>query len=399
MKRRKVLSAVLTILALVIFFAGIWLYGGSVVKTPLQADDNMTFVRGEVTEILKGNSGNGENDASGMAGSQDVKVRILSGENKGKIVEADNLNGYLYGANCQVGTRVILQLSQYGDTLSANVYGYDRGIQIYVLMGLFILLLCLIGGKRGLYSTIALIFTFVCLIGMYLPMLYQGCDVFWSTILTVCVISVVSLLLIAGYTKKTACALAGTIAGVAISGIVAMVFGNWAHISGFNMEDVESMIYVSQNSKLQVGDLLYAGILIASLGAVMDVAMSVTSTITEIRDKTPSLTKKELFCSGVHVGRDMMGTMSNTLILAFAGSSLNTMILIYAYNFPYQQILNMYSIGIEILRGVSGTIGIIMTVPLVSFITAMWGPGSRKVKIQLPEKTDALREESVENVM
>lgn len=366
-------------------------------KTPLQTDDNMTFVRGEVTEILKGNSGNGENDASGMAGSQDVKVRILSGENKGKVIEADNLNGYLYGANCQVGTRVILQLSQYKDTLSANVYGYDRGIQIYVLAGLFILLLCLIGGKRGLYSTVALIFTFVCLIGMYLPMLYQGCDVFLSTILTVCVISVVSLLLIAGYTKKTACALAGTIAGVAISGIVAMAFGKWAHISGFNMEDVESMIYVSQNSKLQVGDLLYAGILIASLGAVMDVAMSVTSTITEIRDKNPSLTKKELFCSGISVGRDMMGTMSNTLILAFAGSSLNTMILIYAYNFPYQQILNMYSIGIEILRGVSGTIGIIMTVPLVSFITAMWGPGSQKTQIQTEAIT--LDEESIENVM
>ncbi len=93
-------------------------------------------------------------------------------------------------------------------------------------------------------------------------------------------------------------------------------------------------------------------------------------TIQEIYDQNPGLSHKELFCSGIHVGKDMMGTMSNTLILAFAGSSLNTMIMIYSYNFPYQQVINMYSIGIEILRGVSGTIGIILAVPFVSAIAS-----------------------------
>ena len=138
------------------------------------------------------------------------------------------------------------------------------------------------------------------------------------------------------------------------------------------LEEIENLIYVAQNCKLQVGDLLYSGILIASLGAVMDVAMSISSTIQEIHDRNPEISKKELFKSGIHVGKDMMGTMSNTLILAFTGSSLNTMIMIYAYSYPYNQMINMYSIGIELLRGISGTIGIILAVPFVSLIGSLY---------------------------
>ena len=102
----------------------------------------------------------------------------------------------------------------------------------------------------------------------------------------------------------------------------------------------------------------------------MDVAMSVASTINEIYEQNSAHTMKTLFRSGINVGRDMMGTMSNTLILAFAGSSINTLVLTYSYAMPYNQIMNMYSIGIEILQGISGTMGVILTVPLVSFISS-----------------------------
>ena len=106
----------------------------------------------------------------------------------------------------------------------------------------------------------------------------------------------------------------------------------------------------------------------------MDVAVSISATIEEIHNKRPELTAKELFKSGIHVGKDMMGTMSNTLILAFTGGAINTMILIYAYMMPYLQIINMYSIGIGVIKGISGTLGIILTVPLVSVISAwMYG--------------------------
>ena len=113
-----------------------------------------------------------------------------------------------------------------------------------------------------------------------------------------------------------------------------------------------------------------AGILIASLGAVMDVAMSISSTIEEISYQNPELGIKGLFFSGMRVGKDMMGTMSNTLILAFAGGSINTLVFIYAYNYEYLQMINMFDIGIEIIQGVASSMGVILTVPICSFLSA-----------------------------
>lgn len=100
--------------------------------------------------------------------------------------------------------------------------------------------------------------------------------------------------------KKGICAMTGTISGVLIAGIFATVFGKITRITGYNIEDIETMVYVSQNSKLQIGGVLFSGILIASLGAVMDVAVSISSTIEEIHNKRPELTAKELFKSGIH---------------------------------------------------------------------------------------------------
>ena len=98
--------------------------------------------------------------------------------------------------------------------------------------------------------------------------------------------------------------------------------------------------------------------------------MSVSSAISEIHDKAPELSSVELFKSGMNVGRDMMGTMSNTLILAFVGSAVSELVINYAYNLPFRQIINSYNIGIEIMQGVSGSIGVILTVPAVAAITA-----------------------------
>ena len=217
---------------------------------------------------------------------------------------------------------------------------------------------------------LALVFTFICIIYLYIPLMYIGFSPFWAAILVVVAVTIVSVYLICGGNRKGLCAMLGTILGVLIAGIFATILGKITRVTGYNIEDIETMVYVAQNSKLQIGGVLFSGILIASLGAVMDVAVSISSTIEEIHNKKPELTSKELFKSGINVGKDMMGTMSNTLILAFTGGAVNTMILIYAYIMPYLQVVNMYSIGIEVIKGISGTLGIVLTVPLVSLISA-----------------------------
>ena len=115
---------------------------------------------------------------------------------------------------------------------------------------------------------------------------------------------------------------------------------------------------------IQVGSLLFAGLLISSLGAVMDVAMSIGSSMSEILAQNDSLSRRELWKAGIRVGRDMMGTDSNTLILAFAGGSLSMLLLDYAYDLPYLQIINSNNIGIAIMQGLSGSFGVVLSVPI-----------------------------------
>ena len=117
---------------------------------------------------------------------------------------------------------------------------------------------------------------------------------------------------------------------------------------------------------------MFAGIIISSLGAVMDVGMSIASVVFEIHKKAPGLSKIELFKSGMNVGKDIMGTMANTLILAFTGASLSIMILLMAYNMPYFRAINLNVVSTEIIQGLSGSIGLVLTVPITSIVSTLF---------------------------
>jgi len=346
-----------------------FLFFHSVERVPLLADDNMVFVKAVVVQ-------NDHEDEQAQASldsgdTQQVVLEIRSGSHKGEKIDAYSLNGYLYGANCKVGTKVIASLSEYDGELSANVYNYDREAEIIVLLAVFFGLMWLVGGKKGFNSILALIFTFVTVVMMYIPLMYIGVSPFIAATVSVIIITLVTFMLIADFQMKSIGAMLGTIFGVIVSGLIALVFGHFGHVTGFNVDDIENLIYVGQNSRLDIGGMLFSGILIASLGAVMDVAMSVSTSLHEIKEQRPEISAKEIFTSGINIGRDMIGTMSNTLILAYVGGSLGLVMIIYAYSYQMHQIMNMYSIAIEIMRGVAGTIGIILTVPITSLIMSV----------------------------
>lgn len=145
--------------------------------------------------------------------------------------------------------------------------------------------LFLVGGKRGLKSMLALVFTFICIIYLYIPLMYIGVSPFLAAVAVVIVVTIVSIYLICGSTKKGICAMTGTISGVLIAGIFATVFGKITRITGYNIEDIETMVYVSQNSKLQIGGVLFSGILIA-LWSSHGCCVSISSTIEESIIKT-----------------------------------------------------------------------------------------------------------------
>lgn len=349
-----------------VILAGIIIGSCQVKRTGIKANAEVIYAKAEVVEILEDYSG-----GQPYGGAQKVLATITGGDYKGKICELENSNTYQRGAFCTVGTKIIALIKDNNGILSGSVYNYDRTFMIYVLLGIFALSLILVGGKKGAASLYALLFTFVCIVCMYIPLLYAGMNGILSALFTAIVILVASIYILNGWSLKTKCAIIGTTIGVVISGVMAMIVGKGSGLSGYNMQDVESMVYIANYSKLDVAGILYAGILISSLGAVMDVSVSIVAAIYEIHEKASNLSVKELFLSGMNVGHDMMGTMSNTLILAYAGSATGTILTIYSYEMPYLQIMGYNSIVIEIVCGLCGTIGVILTVPVQAIVASL----------------------------
>ena len=386
-RKKNINSKVITFCFLIIFFKFLYFFN-NIERVELVNSSGTSYVKAVVNEIVEDNI---QEDGSRI-GYQKVMLKVLSGKLKGQLIEGTSFAGYLYGADCTVGMKVIASISKYEDNASAAVYSYDRSNIIYIFVGLFLLMLWIIGGKKGFKSAIGLVFTFICIIYLFLPMLYKGYSPFLSAVIVIILITIVSLYLIDGITKKSISAMIGTIIGVIIAGICAAGFGYVAKISGYNVSEVEELVFVANNTELKVGGILFSAILIASLGAVMDVSMSISSTLTEIYNHNKNIGRVELFKSGINVGRDMMGTMSNTLILAFTGGSINTLILNYAYALKHNQIINMYEIGIEIMQGVSGSIAIILSVPLVSIISSYFLTYGRKKSLRSKINLDSILE-------
>ena len=336
-------------------------------KTELVVRTGQTFEKAKVVEVLQDNL----QENGTRVGEQKVRVHMLTGERKGQDLDITSSSGYLFGAACKPGMRVIVMQSVAGDSTVASVYTQDREGVIYIFALIYLLALCLIGGKQGIKGCLGLIFTFFCVIFVYLPLVYLKFSPFWTAVFVCFITTLVTMYLIGGPTRKTCAATLGTLAGVVLAGISAWCFSKASGITGFNVSDIETLMTLWNTNRIQVGGLLFSGLLISCLGAVMDVAMSISSAIDEIYRQNTSLTRKELFKAGLRVGRDMMGTDSNTLILAFAGSSVSTLLLDYSYDLPYQQIINSNNIGIAIMQGLAGSFGIVLSVPFTVLICTM----------------------------
>lgn len=361
------------ILIVILFGVLRGMYSYSQIERPILVNtEGREFTQAIVTEVLQDN----RQENGSRVGDQLVQVQLTTGERQGELLQANCPNGMLFGAVCEPGSHVVLILSQIGNTEICTVYSLDRVLPMLIFIGLFFLLLCFVGGEKGIRSAAALLVTFGCFFLLFFPMILHGNSPVYAAVLTSLVIVTATLYLIHGWNRKALAAGLAAFFGVVLAGMAALLFGQAAGLSGYNVSNIEALLFVAQNTSIDVGQLLFAGILFASLGAVLDIAMDVTAAVDEIQRRSPELNAKELFQSGMNVGRDVMGTMSATLILAFFGGSLGVWVLDYAYNLPWLQLLNSNSIGIEVMQGLSGSFGVILTVPLASGIAA-WLAGRK----------------------
>ena len=368
-------KVVLRVAALLIAFsllvgAAVWLSKpNNDVET---AASQLVFVPAKVTAVLSDNAvPDYENSEGRRIGTQELEIRILSGAHKDEILTLTNYMSALFNVDVSEGDRVIVRLITREDgSYYASMFNYDRGLVIGIALLAFCAVLALLGGWKGIRALLGLVFTLACIWFLLIPGLIRGWSGIWLTIGICTVTTAGCLILLDGFTKKALCAVLGCIGGVAAAGLFASIVGAITPLNGFNMSEAENLLLYGAEKGLKISGLLVCGVLIAALGAVMDTSMNIASSIWELHERNPKLNARELFKSGMNIGRDAMGTMANTLILAFAGSSLNTLILVQVYDIPFTQLINTDFICIEILQSVAGSMGILLTTPLVAAISA-----------------------------
>ena len=354
-----VASIILIILSKLIFAGGF---------LPDKYNKGMGYYKASVIEILEENLQDDQYLEGVQVGSQTILVEVEDGPFKGKVYEIGNPISRLYNLKVNEGSKVIVGCYDRNGENVVTLFSYDRSNVLYVLIGLFALIVIVIGGVKGVKSLVALVFTLVSCVYLMLPLMLKGVNPILAGIIMAILSISVTLLLVSGKNMKTLTAILGTVSGVVIAGIVAYVFGELAHLSGLTMDNAESLMYIAEDTGLKIRGLMFTGILVASLGAVMDVAMSISSAIFEIHSVNNRSTMSELFRSAMNIGKDIIGTMTNTLILAFAGGSLSVLILIYSSNMTYNKLINLDVLGIEVIQGLAGSIGIVLAVPITAAI-------------------------------
>ena len=372
-KRLNVVIRVLPVVIVLAILAGIAMWINRANENETTPDSGrLVYAPAKVTAVLSDNAQEDFENAEGRrVGDQELEIQILSGDHKDEIMTVTNYMSALFNVDVQQGDRIIVRImTDENGSYYASVFNYDRGIVLGGFLLIFFILLAALGGKKGLGALAGLLLTLGCIWFILIPCLLRGVPAIPVTIAVSAVAAAAGLIFLNGYSKKTFCAVCGCVGGVLVSGIAAAVVGSLSPMNGFNMQEAENLILYGADQGLKVSGLLVCGVLISALGAVMDVALGIASSVWEMKEQNPDASVGSLFRSGMQIGKDAMGTMANTLILAFAGSSLNMLILVQTYNIPFLQLINTDSIALEVVQSVAGSIGILLTVPLVALISA-----------------------------
>ena len=342
---------------------------------PVQSDEpenRADYESASVDQILSDSTEKDPASDNGYRGEQLLLVTVRSGDYKGQQMQVYNYVGPLYGGPLKVGDRATVLISTYSDgTVNATVYEFDRLIPLAIVVALFIAAAVAVGGRTGVKSLVALAVTLVCLFGVLLPSLMKGANTLLMTFIVCAYVAVVSLTIVGGVRKKTVCAMLGAVAGTALALLFGLLAQGLTRIDGLRIDDVEPLLQLRQTgTPIGLRGLLVGGIVISALGAVMDVTMGIASSLSEVHAANPELPRRELFRSGMNIGRDMVGTMTNTLILAFLGSGFTLILYLYSLGLSPRQLLSSAYVSLEVVSGVASSVGVILSIPLTALITA-----------------------------
>ncbi len=379
-KRKQTIIYLATVIFSILFI----LIGNVVCRPPIFDNGDEIYYKAEVVKINEVQEDEYSlDDGYTMVSNKRIMfdAHVKSGPYKGDIVEVsqDVDNMYAYQPRDVVeGDKVLIsrpayEYSEETEDISEEpaewiFIEHNRVGKIVLLVAVFLLLIVIIGRAKGISTILSLIFTVLAVFMVYIPSILKGYNVYLMTIIVSGFTIFMSLIIINGWNKKTACAIFGNVMGVAISGILAIVISRAWGLTGVVEE--EYVLLSQYDTPIDLLSLVWGGVVIGALGAIMDVAMSIASAMKELNDEMRDKTFGRMLRSGMNIGRDAIGTMTNTLILAYIGGALATVLLLVAYNKNLYYLFNMEMIMAEILSAIVGSIGILAAVPATAIFSA-----------------------------
>jgi len=314
-------------------------------------------------------------DSGGLIPMQGDRVvfeaKITGGAKKGEILAASqNLGGFSGVTAKEVAAGDTVLLINLNDEWYFN--GYFRTNRLLFLGLLFALCVIIFGRKKGFNTILSLGLTCTAIFAVFIPSILSGKNIYAMSILTCVYTITMTLLIVIGFNKKSLAAAVGCASGIAVVGIITVVMDKVLLLSGIVDEHSRYLAGLPLENQINLRAIIFAGIIIGAMGAIMDVAISISSSLWEVKEKAAQISFKTLFNSGITIGRDIMGTMANTLILAYIGSSLSVVLVLSVYSNSLLSLLNSEMIVVEIFKAIAGSFGILSAMPLTALFCSVF---------------------------
>ena len=320
-------------------------------------------------------------------GAQSCQIEILSGSHKDETVEATNLyigklefdKAFFPGETAWV----LLERDTNNDIVYANMIEHYRIDKELVLIGLFALGLILLSGFTGIRTLLSFAFALLCIWKILIPCALRGINPVLLALIVGNLITIATLLLVAGFTKKAYAAIAGAVTCSLLTCLMAIGMGKWFNIHGAVMQWSESLLYAGFET-LDLTAIFQAGIYLACSGAILDLAIDISAALEEVTYANPAVTSGSLLRSGLTIGRSVVGSQTTTLLLAYMGSYISVMMVYMAQGTPFLNIFNSKMVAAEILHTFVGCIGLVLVCPCTALISSILFTRKAKAVQALP---------------
>ncbi|GFN34849.1 YibE/F family protein [Tepidimicrobium xylanilyticum] len=324
---------------------------------------------GVKAKVLSVDNSNVINTGLFKHGDQRATIQIETGSYRGQVIDASNmLKGSLAEDKIFVeGDKawVLIGFDEDGNINFANMVEHYRLNKEIVLIGCFAVIIVLFSGFTGTRILLSFAFALLSIWKILIPSMLKGFNPIIISLIVGNSLTIITILLVTGFTRRAYAAIISSISCSFVTCILAIIFGNYFNIHGAVMDWSESLLY-SGFLKLNLTAIFQAGIYLACSGAILDLAVDISSALDEIVKNNPKITFRNLIASGMNIGKSVVGSQTTTLLFAYMGSYLSIMMVYMAQGTPILNILNSKTIAAEILHTFVGCIGLVLVSPLTS---------------------------------